>query len=566
MICLFGVILFSSLLNVAEPTAAGPVSVYRVTGVVVSSVDETPVPHVHLNATPVTHGRPGGSFSMGAASSGISTDADEQGRFTLTLPSAGAWHLRASATGFVTQAYEEHNDYSSAIVLTAAEPTIDLHFRLSPEAEIAGTVLDEAGEGVRGARVTLQHRGANPPDEEGQTFRNRMVTQTDDRGVYEFDGLADGDYRIEVDAKPWYSTSNQPRFANNTSTLNPTLDVTYQATWYPGVDDSSQAEILSLHPAENRRADFRLVPIPSVHLQVPAAGQPRPIDGRLPVPFYPVLERIDNGTGPGIAQPTPRNGPNGQLDIGGLAPGLYRMRIPGQDQQGETTVIEIAPGSSRVVDLAAVTAEVTDIAVEADREEEGHSLWVELTNTESGQRFTSLNRNMFMPVNSSRNEQSRTPRSMSLQVPPGRYEVSLMGRDGYLVGIAAKGAEVSGRFLTVRTGKVTLLLHTAKGRATVNGVASANGKPVTAAMVLLVPAGLNDPRSFTHVVQDQTNTDGSFDLNDIIPGQYILIAVDQGWKIDWKSAANLQKYLSQGIPLDLHPETKLQQSLPVQAP
>ncbi len=94
----------------------------------------------------------------------------------------GAWHLRASATGFVTQAYEEHNDYSSAIVLTAAEPTIDLHFRLSPEAEIAGTVLDEAGEGVRGARVTLQHRGANPPDEEGQTFRNRMVTQTDDRG------------------------------------------------------------------------------------------------------------------------------------------------------------------------------------------------------------------------------------------------------------------------------------------------------------------------------------------------------------------------------------------------
>ncbi len=45
---------FQFLLKVAEPTAAGPVSVYRVTGVVVSSVDETPVPHVHLNATLVT--------------------------------------------------------------------------------------------------------------------------------------------------------------------------------------------------------------------------------------------------------------------------------------------------------------------------------------------------------------------------------------------------------------------------------------------------------------------------------------------------------------------------------
>jgi hypothetical protein len=84
--------------------------------------------------------------------------------------------------------------------------------------------------------------------------------------------------------------------------------------------------------------------------------------------------------------------------------------------------------------------------------------------------------------------------------------------------------------------------------------------------VLLVPAGLENPDSFTHVVQDQTNTDGSFNLDEIIPGQYILIAVDQGWKIDWKNSSNLLKYLSVGIPLDLRAETKLQQNLSVQAP
>ncbi len=90
-----------------------------------------------------------------------------------------------------------------------------------------------------------------------------------------------------------------------------------------------------------------------------------------PSSLYPVLERIDNGTGPGIAQATSRNGPNGQLDIGGLAPGLYRMRIPGQDQQGETTVIEIAPGSSRVVDLAAGDCRGCRHCGEVDREDEG---------------------------------------------------------------------------------------------------------------------------------------------------------------------------------------------------
>jgi hypothetical protein len=351
---------------------------------------------------------------------------------------------------------------------------------------------------------------------------------------------------------------------DNPLTLDPTLDVTYQVTWYPGVDDPAQAEVLSLHPAENSRADFHLVPIPAIHLQVPSPGQQRPMDGR-PVPFYPVLERIDTGIGPGVTQPTFRSGPTGQLDIGGLAPGLYRMHIPGQDQN-QATVIEINSGSSRVLDLAAATTEIADITVEADFEEEGRSLWVELVNTESGRRFTSLNRNMFLPANSPRNEESRAPRSMSLQVPPGRYEVNLMGRNAYLTGIAAKGAEASGRFLTVRAGKATLILHTARGRASVNGIASANGKPVTGAMVLLVPAGLDNPGSFTRLVQDQTNTDGSFDLNDIIPGQYILIAVDQGWRINWKNTSALQKYLSQGVPLDLRAEAKLQQSLSVQAP
>jgi hypothetical protein len=55
------------------------------------------------------------------------------------------WHLTAAARGFVTQAYDEHQMYSSAIVLTAGAPTKDIEFRIGPEASIVGVVLDEAG-------------------------------------------------------------------------------------------------------------------------------------------------------------------------------------------------------------------------------------------------------------------------------------------------------------------------------------------------------------------------------------------------------------------------------------
>lgn len=136
----------------------------------------------------------------------------------------------------------------------------------------------------------------------------------------------------------------------------------------------------------------------------------------------------------------------------------------------------------------------------------------------------------------------------------------------YLLGIAAKGAEVSGHFLTVHGGDVVLKLRTAHGRATVNGKALSEGKPVEGAMVVLVPAGLDDPGSFTSVVRDQTNTDGSFDLDDIVPGQYILIAVADGWQLNWNDAATLQRYLTQGIPLDIRPDAKLNQEITIQQP
>jgi protocatechuate 3,4-dioxygenase beta subunit len=119
-----------------------------------------------------------------------------------------------SARGYVTQAYDEHQSYSSGIVLTAASPAADLRFQLWPEAAITGSVVDEAGEAVRNARVSLLIVPPPKPDSSQPTSRNRATTSTDDRGFYEFDGLQPGDYRIKVQAAVWYAMEAQQNRSN----------------------------------------------------------------------------------------------------------------------------------------------------------------------------------------------------------------------------------------------------------------------------------------------------------------------------------------------------------------
>src|SRR5438270_9511529 len=137
-------------------------------------------------------------------------DCDARGRFSVTVPSAGAWRLTASARGFVSQAYDEHEGgFSSAIVLTAEEPTKEIEFRLGPEASIVGTVLDEAGEAVRNAQLALQSVPRAVPGGPQPVGNMRGGARTDDRGMYELPNLAPGEYRLSVRAQPWYAANTQ---------------------------------------------------------------------------------------------------------------------------------------------------------------------------------------------------------------------------------------------------------------------------------------------------------------------------------------------------------------------
>lgn len=554
----------SASFAVAQTKATAAIS-YRITGVLVSSTDGTPIMHGHLTATLVPRGEdeegrqfpsPVGTF-----------DADDQGRFSISVPSAGMWRVEGSARGYVTQAYDEHQYFSSGIVLTAASPSADLRFQLPPESVITGKVSDEAGEDVRNARVSLLAVPPPGPDSSQPPARARASTATDDRGFYEFDGLQPGDYRVRVQAQVWYALAAQQTAmsADSDQHLDPSLDVTYPLTWYPGTSDPSQAETLTLHAGDSRQADFQLTPIPSVHLHivpevsVDASGRP--------IQTYPMIERI-SAEGNYFVPVSARIGPQGTIDVGGLAPGEYEVRMQGREQAIKPTIVNLTGGSVQTLDMSAATTMATvSLHLDGVAGADVDAVRVNFIDPENGRNAAHEDGGSYF-MRGSLLQRGRPPApGRMIEVPPGRYEIVLQGRPNlYLTHITAKAAEASGRFVTLPSGSSTLTLHIADGRSTLTGTAMIKGKPSVGAMVLLIPATLGEPDSLNIIRRDQTNTDGSFELNNILPGQYILLAIDHGWQINWKDPSTLRGYMMHGVPVDMASTQKLRETIEAQVP
>ena len=543
------------------------ISHFEITGVVISSIDGSPIPHCKLAASLEVRGRPGNRRLPASADS---YEADDRGRFSIPVSSAGAWNLKASARGYVSQAYEEHGVFSSSIVLTAESPTIDIRFTVSPEASIKGFVLDEAGEPVRDAQVALQLVPTVTPGSPRVAGAARETALTDDRGIYEFTDLPPGGYRLLAQAHPWYAEVSQN--GSSATAVDPSLDFAYPLTWFPGNSDVATAETIVLNAGDIRQADFHLVPIPSIHLKIAPAPRAADASNGRQGEVFPIVEEVASGSlGPRPISLTTHRDAQGQFDISGLTPGLYQVRL----SDGKSTMMNITANSNPTLDFAAPQNDIAKVTIHIDapaavaEEFEGRpgtALHVNLIDTDA-QRGTFSATGDEGGFAGRRFSRGAAAADHTLEVPPGRYEVVLQGGTNiYLVGLNAKGVEASGRYVTVPAGETALTVHVGVGRAHVGGIATIEGKPAVAAMMLLVPITIEDPDSIEFFRLDQTNTDGSFDVENVIPGQYILVAIDRGWQIKWGDPLTLRHYLAQGVPMELKPSATVKQNIVAQAP
>ena len=95
------------------------------------------------------------------------------------------------------------------------------------------------------------------------------------------------------------------------------------------------------------------------------------------------------------------------------------------------------------------------------------------------------------------------------------------------------------------------------------GMAERAGRGTSGVMVLLAPEDAKDNQILFR--RDQSDSDGTFLLSDIIPGHYRLLAIDDGWELNWADPNVLAAYLKKSIPVQIHAHDKLQKTMEVQS-
>jgi len=149
-------------------------------------------------------------------------------------------------------------------------------------------------------------------------------------------------------------------------------------------------------------------------------------------------------------------------------------------------------------------------------------------------------------------------------VMPGSYNVFLGNAPGFYIDkLQAVGAAVSGHNVTIGSAtQVRLTLRIGQGVGRVDGVALRDAKPAAGIMILLIPnQSQSDPFQFH---RDQSDSDGSFTLQEITPGRYTLVAIENGWNQQWADPVVFKQWLTAGEAVQVAPNGKYSVKVKVQ--
>ena len=457
----------------------------------------------------------------------VSTITAADGRFGFNNVPAGKYSLAAQRKGnSQPQSYHQDDQYSTAIAVGPGLAAQNIVFPLEAPGSISGTVLDQSGEVVRGAQVWLFRKAVSNGKSQIQMLAPR---QADNSGAFHAGHLGPGAYFVAVSARPWYARS----FPQIAGQPNPEMDVAYPITYSGDTTDAASASPINLTEGGSATVQINLRAVPAVHVDLGAAsvttGAP---EGPRPPPLLAV-ETFDGNTIPISPNMV---GVNGRQELGGVAPGHYVLRtMTLEGQRGRT-------GPASGVDITGNTT----IAPEDLK-----------TTSLSGQvTFEGAAQPLFLQFAcGNKTFVGRVLKDGSFRVTgeapdSGHCEVALTNPPGFYVkSVAARGAQpAADGFDIVKGVDNRLAVVVTKGATSqLDGVTVQDDKSFSSAMVLLLP---EDPTRVLLIRRDQSDSDGSFSLPNVLPGRYTLLAIDNGKELAYRDPAVIQPYLAQGAALE----------------
>jgi uncharacterized surface anchored protein len=531
---LFTLALLSALAQANSESQAG--AVYRISGVVVDAVTNVPVAHAEV--------------SISRDNEQTTMVAGNGGRFVFEGLKAGKYVLSATATGYLQEAYNQHGAFSVAIVTGKGQDTEHLVFRLHPQAVISGRVSDEHGEAVRNAQVALFARDLMRGN---HAKFLQAQTQTNDLGEYRLAHLPPDEYYLAVQAQPWYA---QPQLSaqmgqdvrspgsGGRSVLvsapgpgsDPILDVVYPTTFYPGVTDEGSSAGLVLSAGEKEEASITLQAVPATHLRVTWVNNESVTSIGVGA-SQRVFGTFTFGASNVFGQVAP-----GEYELAGLPPGeLTVVLTTNRANESTSRSIEVDSRSQGTIDAAELPAAAKvsgRVFLPGANPERGGNVSLMSTSATSLPGLTA-------PL-----QEDGTFNFSGIQSGTYRIQVNVPHVGYYVQKVTAKDARTSGREITITGGSdVDLAVTLGQGQGQVTGVVQLEGKPAAGVMVLLVPKSGQEMEEDSRI--DESDSDGTFTLGGILPGDYVLLAIKDGWDLEWSKSDVLRPYLSAGQKMSI---------------
>lgn len=485
---------------------------YTISGTIVIGTSNKPVRNALVTITEVT-----------ARSLKFSCFTGEDGRFTFKNLPAAKFSLSAEKRNAAPELFHETEGYSTAIVTGPGLNSENILFPLRPTGSISGILRDEEGDPVRDAQVMLFRRGVFS----GKAHTNlQKEQQSDSSGQFRFGQLATGSYLIAVQARPWYA---QNTFTETQPAASSELDVAYPITYSGSTTDPNAASPISVTEGAAATVEIILRVEPAVHVQILRPDAESRNDGLMLFAIGPGGFTIPTNS---LFVDTGK-----RQDLTGIPAGRYEA----VEQGGPRKTVDLGGSSS---------LEIRDTP---DSSISGHVSF-------EGQP-TGADTSVVLSSETATIQPGVAPDGSFLVsgVAPGRYQIELANASYYVKSVDVGGHPSPDGTIEVTEGsalQVSILAAAAVNH--VDGIALQDGQPFAGAMVLLLPS---DIRRTDLIRRDQSDSDGTFALPNVPPGQYTLLAIDNGRDLAYADPAGIKVYLSGGqriqVPLSGSSQVKV---------
>ncbi len=448
--------------------------------------------------------------------------SDQDGQFKIAEIQPGRYKMFVERSGYIEVDKQRRRSQGISLSFESGDAVKDEVLHMLPAAIITGRVLDDDGDPVPNADVTVWRRKFVSA---GPKFETAGDTQTNDLGEYRVGGLMAGKYYLSASA-PVNFQSLVPAQTKADEAGAKLPDTAYVTTYYPNTIDRAQSAALDLHAGDEMPVNVSLVRTHTPHV----GGS---VVGFAPGMKVMVMLRSRDTQAIVIASEVDKSG---KFNIPHVPPGAYSLITTiSKEEETRSGLIELDVGDTDIEGLQLLHSPAATIRgkirTQSKPGDAPSAHYVSLRHIDGGEDYSEA---FTLVLDGSAGglgvSQTKSDGSFELKnVTPGLYDVEVTGNtrdvsNSYVESITVGSKEFAESGLAVNGGTIPLTITLSSGAGIVEGsVVKEKNEPVANAIVIAVPEAKYRKRK-SYYQKGSTDQQGRFRLRGLRPGNYTVFA------------------------------------------